>query len=90
MGRYFVYILYSEILNKTYVGFCSDLAKRIRRHNLKPTRTTKNSDDYKLVWYCRFFSKMKALRFERYLKTRSGRIFMRNRLLGELSSDDRE
>nr|WP_283809955.1 GIY-YIG nuclease family protein [Bradyrhizobium forestalis] len=35
---------------------------------------------WKLVWYCAFPDKMKALAFETYLKSHSGRAFSKKRL----------
>jgi len=34
----------------------------------------------KLVWYCAFPDKYKALEFEKYLKSHSGRAFAKKRL----------
>ena len=50
-----------------------------------PTRTTKRANDYVLVWYAGFKDKKIARSFERYLKSHSGRIFARKRLLGALA-----
>ena len=86
MKNYIVYILYSEKTNKTYVGFTLNLNKRLKQHKTDPTRTTKRSDDYNLVWYSVFSDKKMAYSFERYLKTRSGRVFLRKKILGELGS----
>jgi hypothetical protein len=35
---------------------------------------------WKLVWYCAFPDKLKALAFEKYLKSHSGRAFSKKRL----------
>ncbi|MDX2095626.1 MAG: GIY-YIG nuclease family protein, partial [Alphaproteobacteria bacterium] len=36
---------------------------------------------WELVWYCAFPDKYKALEFEKYLKSHSGRAFANKRLL---------
>lgn len=85
---HYVYILYSKKLNQTYVGETAYLDRRIEQHKTDNTRTTNRSDDYRLVWHAVFSQSAKAKEFERYLKTHSGRIFMRKRLLGDLMEDD--
>ena len=82
---YFCYILYSKTKHKTYTGFTSNLKKRLETHREEPTRTNKQAKDYKLIWYSAFTNKGMALSFEKYLKTRSGRVFMRKRLIGSLN-----
>lgn len=84
MNQYFVYILFSKIINQTYVGYTTNLAQRLQDHKNRPTKTTLRANDWVLVWYCVFSSQEKAENFERYLKTHSGRILMRKRLLGDL------
>jgi putative endonuclease len=81
---HYVYILYSKTLSQTYVGETTNLEKRIKQHKTDNTRTTNGSDDYSLVWHAVFSNELKAKAFERYLKTHSGRVFMRKRLLGDL------
>lgn len=81
---YSVYILYSKNLNQTYVGFTSNLERRLKEHKQSPTKTTRRSNDYILVWYAKFIERSFAEKFEKYLKSHSGRIFMRKRLIGDL------
>ena len=82
--KYSVYILYSQEINQTYVGFTTDLKKRLAMHKEFPTRTTARAKDYRLVWYASFENKALAEDFERYLKSHSGRAFMNKRFLGDL------
>jgi predicted GIY-YIG superfamily endonuclease len=44
-------------------------------------RTPQKFKPWKLVWYCAFPDKYKALAFEKYLKSHSGRAFAKKRLL---------
>jgi predicted GIY-YIG superfamily endonuclease len=81
---FFVYILYSKTINQTYVGFTTNLDKRLKNHKENPTRTTSRAADYKLIWYASFSSRELAELFEKYLKTHSGRAFMNKRLIGDL------
>ncbi|MCA9387357.1 GIY-YIG nuclease family protein [Candidatus Dojkabacteria bacterium] len=81
---FYCYILYSSKLNQSYVGYTSNLKQRLVDHHNNPTRTTARADDWKLVWYASFRSKELAEKFEKYLKTGNGRVFMRKRLIGNL------
>lgn len=84
---HYVYILYSKKINQTYVGETINLENRLKQNPWDNTRTTNRSDDYKLVWYSAFSNIEKAKKFERYLKTHSGRVLMKKRLLGDLSME---
>jgi len=79
---YYCYILYSKAINQTYTGITNNIPRRLQEHKLTPTRTTTRSNDYILVWYCAFKSRILAGNFEKYLKTKSGRAFMKKRFLG--------
>ena len=45
-----VYILFSELKNRFYIGFTSNLAERIVRHNQKSKGFTGNVNDWKIVF----------------------------------------
>ncbi|MGB1283632.1 MAG: GIY-YIG nuclease family protein, partial [Polaribacter sp.] len=47
--KYFVYILFSEHLNRFYIGFTSDISARIIRHNQKSNGFTGRAKDWILV-----------------------------------------
>lgn len=81
--KWHVYILRSESHpEQTYVGFCGiDMETRLRRHNGGSTPATKRYRPWKIAWHCSFPDKQKALDFEAYLKTGSGRAFMHKRLI---------
>ena len=46
---YTFYILFSETIDKFYVGFTSDLNERIRKHNSNHKGFTGKASDWKLV-----------------------------------------
>ena len=76
---YYCYIL--ELKDGTYyIGFSSDLKKRIEEHFHGRVRDTKDNFK-KLAFYSAFISKKKALDFEKYLKTNSGFAFRNKRLI---------
>ena len=77
---YYAYVL--RLKDKTYyIGFSSNLKKRIEEHKLGNIEQTKNLLPLKLVFYAAFESKIKALHFEKYLKTSSGFAFRNKRFL---------
>ncbi len=80
MGFYFVYILKNIKNDSLYKGYTSDLKRRISSHRQNSARTTANGD-WVLVWYCCFPTKKKAIQFENYLKSGSGRAFINKRLV---------
>jgi predicted GIY-YIG superfamily endonuclease len=77
---YYVYILLCAD-HSPYTGFSEDLKARIDRHNQGYVPATKSRRPVKLVFYCAFTDKYKALEFEKYLKSGSGRAFMKKHLL---------
>jgi putative endonuclease len=77
---FYTYIL--QLKDKTYyTGFSSNLKSRIKEHAEGLVSQTKNLRPLKLVYYCAFLSKKKALDFEKYLKTNSGFAFRKKRLI---------
>ena len=77
---YCVYILKCKD-NFPYTGFSEDLKDRIRRHQNGYVPATKSRLPIELIFYCAFMNKYKALEFEKYLKSGSGRAFMERHLL---------
>ena len=79
---HYVYILRSvEYPEQTYVGFSADLKKRIKQHNEGGCPHTAKFKPWKLIWYGAFPDKMRALDFEKYLKSHSGKAFASKRLI---------
>jgi len=77
---YYVYLLKLKN-NAFYVGFSSDLKTRIGEHQKGNVPRTKKLKPLKLVFYAAFESKIKALHFEKYLKSSSGFAFRNKRLI---------
>ncbi|MEK7522313.1 MAG: GIY-YIG nuclease family protein [Patescibacteria group bacterium] len=73
---YYVYILICKN-NKPYTGCTDDLKERIERHNKDYVPATKPLLPVKLVSYFAFQNKYTAFNFEKYLKSGSGRAFMK-------------
>jgi predicted GIY-YIG superfamily endonuclease len=72
----FVYILQSEVdPAKFYVGMSSDPARRLEEHNAGKSIHTNKYRPWRLTVTIAFADAAKAITFERYLKSGSGRAF---------------
>ena len=65
---YYVYLLQSEKDKRFYVGFTSDLKRRIFEHNTAKVQSTKAFIPYRLIYFEGFRSKKDALNREKMLK----------------------
>lgn len=61
-----------EIKNYIYLGFTSDLRKRIVSHNRGKNKFTKGHIPYELIFYSGFKNKKDAVVCEKYFKTSAG------------------
>ena len=79
---YYVYLIQSinspEI---NYVGYSTDLKQRFKTHNDGGSVYTSKNRPWKLVTYLGFLDQSKAKEFELYLKSQSGRAFIKKRFL---------
>lgn len=73
---YYVYLLQCKD-NKPYTGCANDLKDRFSRHTAGQIPATKDQRPVKLVSYFAFSNKYSAYNFEKYLKTGSGRAFIK-------------
>jgi len=78
---HFVYILQSQKDGSYYTGQTQDPEAREKKHNNGEVIYTAKKRPWKLVWYCAFLDKEKAIAFEKYLKIGSGFAFARKRLV---------
>ena len=77
----YVYILVSEVdPTKHYTGTTHDLSGRLRDHNRGHCPHTTKYKPWRIETAIAFASPGKALAFEKYLKTGSGREFARRHL----------
>ena len=77
----YVYLIQSiSHPDQRYVGSTSNLNKRIAAHNEGRSPHTAKFKPWKLVTYLGFTDQSKAIAFEKYLKTASGRAFAKKRL----------
>ncbi|MEX2648921.1 MAG: GIY-YIG nuclease family protein [Alphaproteobacteria bacterium] len=77
---FYVYLIRSEaFLEQHYVGFTTNLRKRIKTHNVGGSVHTSKYKPWKLVSYHAFTDERRAREFEHYLKSGSGKAFAKKR-----------
>lgn len=77
---FYTYVLRSKKDKKLYVGFTSDLKKRIERHKNGECSATKNRRPLNLIYYEACNSKYDAMKREKSLKTGFGRAYLKRRI----------
>jgi len=78
MEEFVVYILFSEVYGKTYVGFTSNLIERFKSHNFLSNKGyTIKFRPWEVVYVEFFTTKSEALKREKFLKTGKGREFIK-------------
>mgnify|MGYP003453426984 FL=1 len=78
---FYVYILKSIKYDQIYIGQTDDLKRRIEEHNSGKSFHTKKYAPWEIKSYFEKKKKTTAVGFEKYLKTGSGKAFLRKRLL---------
>jgi len=73
---HFVYILYSKKCDRYYIGFCSDIDERLRRHNLGMVTATKNCRPYEIKATKAFPTMRDARKEELRLKKQKSRKYL--------------
>jgi putative endonuclease len=77
----FVYIIRSDAHpSRHYTGITSDVAARLEWHNHGPCGCTVHHRPWSLVVAIEFPAEQAARRFEKYLKSGSGRAFSKRHL----------
>ncbi len=76
---YYVYNLRCE--DGFYVGYTDDLVDRLKRHKNGFVKATANRLPVELEFYFAIKDKYKAFKFEKYLKSGSGRAFVKKHLI---------
>ena len=68
--QYVVYIIYSESINRYYVGQTNDLSKRLKVHNSGGKKFTSRGIPWELKKYYNCNSRSEAVQLERKIKKR--------------------
>ena len=77
-----VYVLHSQIFDKIYVGYTSDIEKRLFAHNHSSNKGwTKNFQPWKIIYTEKYEKKKDAIIREKQLKSSKGREFIRKEVI---------
>lgn len=82
---YYTYVLQSEKDGKWYTGFTTDLRKRFKQHNDGKNMSTKGRGPFKLIYYEACMNLEDAGQREIYLKSGTGKKYIKMRLKRFLS-----
>ena len=74
--KYFIYILYSDKLDKYYTGYTSDICKRLESHNLGFSKFTSIGVPWRLLYYEEYTSKREAIIREIEIKKKKSRRYI--------------
>ena len=77
---FIVYVLRSARDGSLYVGYTTDIKKRIAAHNKGSVTSTKIKRLWKLIFIESYLSQDDALRREKYLKTTQGKNALKHML----------
>lgn len=80
------YTYYLRSINtpeKTYIGFTKNIKDRLADHNAGRSVYTSDYRPWRLEAFFVFDTESKALRFESYLKTNAGKVFLKRYVVTE-------
>ncbi len=80
---FYVYIIENSLNSGWYIGFSTDVERRLEEHNTKigSSHTRKAKGDWKLIYLEGYIDKRDALGREKYLKSGSGRKYIKKQLV---------
>ncbi|MEK7120930.1 MAG: GIY-YIG nuclease family protein [Patescibacteria group bacterium] len=82
---YYTYVLQSDKDGKWYTGFTNNLRKRFKQHNMGMSVSTKGRGPFKLIYYEACMNLQDAGQREIYLKSGTGKKYIKMRLKRFLS-----
>src|SRR3989338_8104765 len=77
---YYVYVLQSMKNSSLYVGYTTDLRKRLQEHNRKLNFSTKPCTPWQIIHYEAYRNEEDAKRREKYLKSSQGARLLKRML----------
>jgi putative endonuclease len=77
---FYVYVLHSDADGGLYIGFSTDLRRRLKEHRAGEAFATSYRGPWRLIYYEAYVEEADALGREQYLKSGSGRRFLKNQL----------
>jgi len=84
---YYVYLIESLHDSSWYIGYTPDNPfSRLEKHNSGTEYFTKRKMPWKMIYYESYFNKQDATGREKFLKSGSGRIYLKKQLKNYLSN----
>jgi putative endonuclease len=77
---FYVYILQSESDEGLYIGFSTDLRRRLKEHQAGEAFATSYRGPWRLIYYEAYLEEPDALGREHFLKSGGGRQFLKTQL----------
>ena len=84
---FYVYVLRSKTDSGLYIGYSSNLRRRFASHASGKAASTVRRRPWRLIYYEAYLNEADALGRERYLKSGSGRRFLKVQLRHYLSEE---
>jgi len=78
---YSVYVIYSKIFDRIYIGMTKNIQNRLLEHNAGQNKSTKAFLPWEMIHFENLESRMLARQKELKLKSSSGRRFIRKNYL---------
>ncbi|WP_438989067.1 GIY-YIG nuclease family protein [Polaribacter sp.] len=66
--EFYVYILYSRLLDRFYIGSCKDVKNRLAKHLSNHKGYTSRTKDWEIMYSEKFESKIEAEKREKQIK----------------------
>ena len=76
MNNFYVYIIYSPLLDKYYIGYTTDLIKRLSEHNSGISTFTSKASDWVLKYHELFPKRELAMKREKEIKDKKSRKYI--------------
>ena len=80
--EYYVYLLYSKISSKYYVGQTANIDKRLKRHHQGIVPSTKSGTPWELVLQIKVSDRSEAMILERKIKKRGAKRYLNDSQFG--------
>jgi len=87
--QYYTYVLYSRDYDKIYIGYTSDLERRLYFHNQGIKGWTAKFTPWESIYHETFKDKSSAMKREKQLKSYQGRKFIKDKVLPDYLESDK-
>ena len=78
---WYTYVLISLKNKRLYIGYTSDLKKRLKRHNSKQGgKYTSRNSPFNLIYYEAFLTKKEAIKQEKFYKSGYGKEVLKDKI----------